>query len=61
MHLICLLLLGLILLCSSDELDALDIGDNLVVNVIEDNDEGATFWLILCINPLKSFYKQLGK
>jgi hypothetical protein len=57
MHFICLLLLGLIFLCLGDELVALDIGDNLATNVVEDHDEGATFWLILCTNPLKSFYK----
>jgi len=34
MHLICLLLLGLILLCLGDELAALDIGDNLTIGEV---------------------------
>jgi hypothetical protein len=30
----------------------LKIGDNLVVNVKEGNDEGVSFWLIMCTEPL---------
>jgi hypothetical protein len=36
-----------------DELGAtLEVGDNFIVNAKEGNDEGASFWLILCIEPL---------
>ncbi len=30
----------------------LEIGDNPIVNVEEGNDEGASFWLIMCTDPL---------
>jgi hypothetical protein len=29
----------------------LEIGDNPIVNVEEGNDEGASFWLIMCTDP----------
>jgi hypothetical protein len=36
-----------------DELNVvLEIRDNLAVNVEDGNDEGASFWLIMCIEPL---------
>jgi hypothetical protein len=36
-----------------DELaTTLEIGDNLVVNAKEGNDEGVSFWLIMCTKPL---------
>jgi hypothetical protein len=36
-----------------DELaTTLKIGDNLAVNAKEGHDEGVSFWLILCIEPL---------
>jgi len=37
----------------SDELAiVLEVGDNFTVNAKERNDEGASFWLILCTKPL---------
>jgi hypothetical protein len=37
--------------------DALEIGDNLGVNVDKGNDEGVSFWLILCTMPLHKVTK----
>ncbi len=31
---------------------ALEVGDNFTFNANERNDEGTSFWLILCIEPL---------
>jgi len=36
---------------------ALEIGDNLTINIEEGNDEGVSFWLILCIKPLHKVTK----
>jgi hypothetical protein len=37
----------------SDELVVvLEVNDNAIFNAKEGNDEGASFWLILCIKPL---------
>jgi hypothetical protein len=41
-----------------DELaNALEIGDNLGVNVDKGNDEGVSFWLILCAMSLHKVTK----
>jgi hypothetical protein len=28
-----------------------ELGDNFVVNALEDNDEGVDFYVVLCIQP----------
>jgi hypothetical protein len=35
----------------------LEIGNNFVVNVVVDNDEGQEFWLIRCSKPLHKVNK----
>jgi len=35
----------------------LEIGDNFVINVATNNDEGQEFWLVRCLKPLHKVNK----
>jgi hypothetical protein len=49
------------LLNASGELAVvLDLGDNMAINVEEGNDEGASFWLIMCTDPFHKILQTNG-
>ncbi len=37
---------------NDDLVVVLEVNDNVIINAKEGNDEGASFWLILCTKPL---------
>jgi hypothetical protein len=54
-HYFCFVVVSIIVIYrhASDELAViLEVDDNFTINVEEGNDEGVTFWVILCIEPL---------